>query len=53
MRSGDRYSVRNIPTMIFFKDGKEVGRQVGAIAKSVLEEKLRAVQNYRKFSKVR
>ena len=38
-----RYSIRNIPTVIFFKDGKEVGRQVGAIAKSVLEEKLRAL----------
>ena len=38
-----RYSIRNIPTVIFFKDGKEVGRQVGAIAKSVLEEKLKAL----------
>ena len=38
-----RYSIQNIPTVIFFKDGKEVGRQVGAIAKSVLEEKLRAL----------
>lgn len=32
-----------IPTVIFFKDGKEVGRQVGAIAKFVLEEKLKAL----------
>ena len=38
-----RYSIRNIPTVIFFKDGKEVGRQVGAIAKFVLEEKLKAL----------
>jgi thioredoxin 1 len=32
------YSIRNIPTVIFFKDGKEVGRQVGAIARNILEE---------------
>ena len=38
-----RYSIRNIPTVIFFKNGKEVERQVGAIAKSVLEEKLKAL----------
>ena len=38
-----RYSIRNIPTVIFLKEGKEVGRQVGAIAKSVLEEKLKAL----------
>ena len=38
-----RYSIRNIPTVIFFKDDKEVGRQVGAIAKFVLEEKLKAL----------
>ena len=38
-----RYSIRNIPTVVFFKDGKEVGRQVGAIAKFVLEEKLKAL----------
>lgn len=31
-------SIRNIPTVIFFKDGKEVGRQVGAIARNILEE---------------
>lgn len=38
-----RYSIQSIPTVIFFKDGKEVGRQIGAIAKSVLEEKLKAL----------
>lgn len=38
-----RYSIQSIPTVIFFKDGMEVGRQIGAIAKSVLEEKLKAL----------
>ena len=36
-----RYSIRNIPTVIFFMDGKEVGRQVGAIARNVLKERIR------------
>lgn len=38
-----KYSIRSVPTIIFFKDGEAVDRQVGAIAKSVLEEKLKAL----------
>lgn len=38
-----RYSIRSVPTVIFFKDGEEVGRHVGAVAKSALEEKLKAL----------
>lgn len=38
-----RYSIRSVPTVIFFKDGREVGRYVGAVAKSALEEKLKAL----------
>lgn len=34
------YGVRNIPTIIFLKDGKLVDKQVGACAKSALVEKL-------------
>ena len=26
-----RYGVMNIPTVIFFKDGKEIAREVGAL----------------------
>jgi thioredoxin 1 len=29
----EKYEIRSIPTMIFFKDGKEVSRNVGAIGK--------------------
>ncbi len=36
-----RYSIRNVPTIIFFRDGKEVGRQVGAIARNALEERIK------------
>ncbi len=38
-----RYSIRSVPTVIFFKDGKEIDRQVGAIARAVLEEKVKAL----------
>jgi thioredoxin 1 len=37
-----QFGIRNIPTILFFKGGKMVDKQVGAAAKSVLEEKLRA-----------
>ncbi len=33
-----RYSIRAIPTLILFKDGKVVEQITGAVSKSVLEE---------------
>jgi thioredoxin 1 len=30
-----QYKVRNIPTVLFFKNGEVVDKQVGAVAKSV------------------
>lgn len=38
-----QYGVRNIPTLLFFKDGKLADRQVGAVSKKVLEQKLNAL----------
>ncbi len=38
-----RFGVRNIPTILFIKDGQVVDKQIGAAAKSVLEEKLKAI----------
>lgn len=38
--SGSNYGVRNIPTILFFKDGKVVDKQVGAVPKATLKEKL-------------
>ena len=32
-----RYGIRGIPTLLIFKDGEEVGRQVGAVPASDLE----------------
>ncbi len=37
------YGVRNIPTILFFKDGKVVDKQVGAVPKQVLIGKLEAL----------
>ena len=36
-----KFSIRSIPTLIFFKDGKEVGKIVGASTKNVIEEKIK------------
>jgi thioredoxin 1 len=36
------YGIRNIPTLLFFKGGQIVDKQVGAVPKSVLANKLTA-----------
>ncbi|MBC8047995.1 MAG: thioredoxin [Fimbriimonadaceae bacterium] len=36
-----QYGVRNIPTILFIKNGQVVDKQVGAVPKSVLEAKLK------------
>ena len=35
-----KYGIRNIPTILFFKDGKLADKIVGAAAKSSFSEKL-------------
>lgn len=37
------YGVRNIPTILFFKNGELVDRFVGAASKTVLDEKFKAL----------
>ena len=37
------YSVRNIPTVLFIKNGEVVDKQVGAAPKSVYENKIKAL----------
>ncbi len=37
-----KYGVRSIPTLLIFKNGEIVDKQVGAVPKNVLEEKLNA-----------
>ncbi|PLX04923.1 MAG: thioredoxin [Marinilabiliales bacterium] len=38
-----KYGIRNIPTILFFKDGEIVDKQVGAVPKQKLVEKLEAL----------
>ena len=37
-----KYGIRSIPTLLFFKNGEVVDKQVGAVPKDVLSEKLDA-----------
>jgi thioredoxin 2 len=39
--TSQKFGVRGIPTLIVFKGGKEVARQVGAVPKAMLEQLLK------------
>lgn len=38
-----KYGIRNIPTILFFKDGKIADKQVGAVPKNIFVTKLNAL----------
>ena len=38
-----RYGIRNVPTILFIKDGQVVDKQVGAAPLAILEEKLQSI----------
>lgn len=38
-----QYGIRNIPTILFFKDGQVVDKQIGATQKAVLAAKVEAL----------
>jgi thioredoxin 1 len=38
-----QFGIRNIPTILFFKNGQVADKQVGAVAKSTLVNKLNAL----------
>ena len=38
-----KYSIRSIPTILFFKEGKIADKQVGAVPKNVLANKLKSL----------
>jgi len=38
-----KYGIRNIPTILFFKDGEVVDKVVGVVPKEQLVEKLNAI----------
>ena len=41
--SGAKYGVMSIPTMIFFKGGKEVDRVIGAVSKTEVQNRINRV----------
>jgi thioredoxin 2 len=42
-RTSSQYAIRNIPTMLVFKDGKQINTLVGALPKAEIERHLQAV----------
>lgn len=38
-----KFGIRNIPTILFFKNGEVVDKQVGAVPKQILAGKLEAI----------
>lgn len=39
----EKFGIRNIPTILFFKDGEQVDKAVGAMPKNAIEEKIKAL----------
>ncbi len=39
----DKYGIRNVPTVLFFKNGQLVDKQVGAGPRNVYEDKIKAL----------
>ena len=37
------YGIRNIPTVLFFKNGAIVDKQIGAVGKNVFEDKIKKI----------
>ena len=42
-QTAQRFGIRNIPTVLFFKNGQVADKQVGAVPKSTLVNKLNAL----------
>ncbi len=37
----NEYGIRNIPTVLFIKNGEVVDKQIGAVSKAVLDQKIK------------
>ena len=37
----EKYGIRNLPTIVFIKEGEEIGRMAGAVPKQKIEDKLK------------
>ncbi|HMK65803.1 MAG TPA: thioredoxin TrxC [Thermodesulfobacteriota bacterium] len=42
-RTAGQFSIQSIPTLLFFKGGKLVNRQVGALPKAAIERQMQAI----------
>ena len=42
-KTAEKYEIRSIPTVIFFKDGEPTDKNAGAMTESALQEKLDAI----------
>ena len=40
-----QFGIRSIPTILFFKNGVQVDKQVGVVPKNILEGKLKALMS--------
>ena len=45
VKTTSQYGVRNIPTLLFFKNGLVVDKQVGLAPKNILESKIETILN--------
>jgi thioredoxin 1 len=43
--SAEKYGIRSIPTLLFFKNGELVDNQVGVVPKQMISDKLRRLAN--------
>lgn len=39
----EKFGIRNVPTILFIKDGEVIDKHVGAAPRATLEEKLKAI----------
>jgi len=39
----NKYNIRNIPTLLFFKDGKLVDKHIGGTTKNAIEDKIKTL----------
>jgi thioredoxin 1 len=42
-KTSEKFGIRNIPTILFFKNGEQVDKQVGAVQKKVIAAKIDAL----------
>lgn len=44
-KTAEKYGIKSIPTVIFFKDGEAMARKAGAMSQTTLQEHIEALTN--------